>query len=160
MFVKSNTPVIFVGLFLIGMSTAAIRNSKPSPNPGPFGSQMVILYLVLAFIASPIPFRPIPALLLGIAFLFIACGTDVFGFLTTRPARRLGNISYGIYLLQGAVFTGASLFGSLRALDLGSPIGHWTVSLLEAIVLLALATLTHRFVERPAIDLGRRLVSK
>jgi peptidoglycan/LPS O-acetylase OafA/YrhL len=47
----------------------------------------------------------------------------------------------------------------MRTLDLSSPIGHWTVSLIEAVALLSLATLTHRFIERPGIDLGRRLVS-
>jgi peptidoglycan/LPS O-acetylase OafA/YrhL len=96
---------------------------------------------------------------LGAAFLLIGSGADVFGILRTRPARRLGNISYGIYLLQGPVFAAASAIEAVRALDVGSPIGHWTVAMLEAIVLVSLATCTHRFIERPGIDLGRRLTS-
>jgi len=120
----------------------------------------VAAFWIAAFLsARDVIYRPIPVLLLGAAFLLIGLGTDFFGLLLTRPARRLGNISYGVYLLQGAVFAGASSFAWIRVLDLGSPLGHWAVSLLEAVVLVVLATLTHRFIERPGIDLGRKIVS-
>jgi peptidoglycan/LPS O-acetylase OafA/YrhL len=142
------------------MSTAAIRNSYPNLKLQTVAASLAAVALIfVAFLIPQYTFTPIPELLLGAAFLLIASGADLFGLLSTYPARRLGNISFGIYLLQGAVFAGASSFSFIRALDLSSPIGHWTVSLIEAIALVALATLTHRFVERPAIDLGRRLVS-
>jgi peptidoglycan/LPS O-acetylase OafA/YrhL len=157
---KAPTPWICVALFLIGMSTAAIRNSYPNLKLQTVAASLAAVALIfVAFLIPQYTFTPIPELLLGAAFLLIASGADLFGLLSTYPARRLGNISFGIYLLQGAVFAGASSFSFIRALDLSSPIGHWTVSLIEAIALVALATLTHRFVERPAIDLGRRLVS-
>ena len=157
---KAPTPWICVALFLIGMSTAAIRNSYPNLKLQTVAASLAAVALIfVAFLIPQYTFTPIPELLLGAAFLLIESGADLFGLLSTYPARRLGNISFGIYLLQGAVFAGASSFSFIRALDLSSPIGHWTVSLIEAIALVALATLTHRFVERPAIDLGRRLVS-
>jgi peptidoglycan/LPS O-acetylase OafA/YrhL len=155
------TPWICVALFLIGMSTAALRYAKPNLKlQGIPASLAAVALIILAFFTPQYIFRPIPELLLGAAFLLIGCGTDLFGLLSTFPARRLGNISFGIYLLQGAVFAGASSFTFMRSLDLSSPIGHWTVSLIEAVALVSLATLTHRFIERPGIDLGRRLVSK
>ncbi len=155
------TPWICVALFLIGMSTAALRNANPNLKlQGIPASLAALALIVVAFLVTQNIFRPLPELLLGAAFLLIGCGTDLFGLLSTFPARRLGNISFGIYLLQGAVFAGASSFSFMRSLDLSSPIGHWTVSLIEAVALVSLATLTHRFIERTGIDLGRRLVSK
>jgi len=154
------TPWICVALFLIGMSTAALRNSNPNFKlRGISASIVAFALIILAFLTPQYIFMPIPELLLGAAFLLIGCGASLFGLLSTYPAQRLGNISYGIYLLQGAVFSGASSFVFVRVIDLNSPLGHWTASLLEAIALVILATLTHRFIERPGIDLGRRLVS-
>jgi peptidoglycan/LPS O-acetylase OafA/YrhL len=155
------TPWICVALFLIGMSTAAIKTAKPDLRvEGSIASLAVIAVLIAAFFAADNIFRPAPELFLGAAFLLIGCGTNLFGLLSSYPATRLGNISYGIYLLQGAVFAGASSLSFVRFLDLSSPIGHWSVSLLESIALVVLAALAHRFIERPGIDLGRRLVSK
>jgi peptidoglycan/LPS O-acetylase OafA/YrhL len=161
-FAQSPTPWICVALFLIGMSIAAIRTAKPNLKArGILVSLMVVAFLILAFTAATdLIFRPLPILLLGVAFLLIAVGADLFGLLSTRPARRLGNISYGIYLLQGAVFAGASSIEMIRKFDLHSPFGHWVVTALEGIALVSFATLTHRFIERPGIDLGRRLLPK
>jgi peptidoglycan/LPS O-acetylase OafA/YrhL len=154
------TPWICVALFLIGMSTAALRNSYPNLKLQPIPASIAaVALIILAFLIPQYTFTPAPVLLLGTAFLLIESGANLFGLLSTYPARRLGNISFGIYLLQGAVFAGASSFDSMRALDLSSPIGHWTVSLLEAVALVSLATITHRWIERPGIDLGRRLAS-
>jgi peptidoglycan/LPS O-acetylase OafA/YrhL len=158
---NSPTPWTCVALFLIGMSAAALRNWHPNLKLHRVAASLsAVALIVLAFLIPQYIFRPIPELLLGAAFLLIESGANLFGLLSTYPARRLGNISYGIYLLQGAVFAGASSFNFIRAFDLGSPLGHWTVSLLEAIALVVLATITHRFIERPGIDLGRRLVSR
>lgn len=151
------SPWICIALFACGMSLAALRIAWPHlRTQGISASLGVIILFAIAFYQAKTMYEPIPALLLGLAFVLIGCGTDLFGLLATRPARRLGNISYGIYLLQGAVFAGASSFRWVRTLDLSSPLGHWTVSLLEAVALLVLATLAHRFIERPGIDLGRR----
>ncbi len=161
--IARNTPSswIFVALFAIGMGVAAVRSARPTLR---IQGWMASLFAVACWIgavagARDVVFRPIPVLLLGIAFLIVALGTDLFGILESRPARRLGNISFGIYLLQGVVFAGISSFGGIRALDLRSPLGHWTVSLIEAIALVVLATCTHALIERPGIDLGRRLLA-
>lgn len=157
---KAPTPWICVALFLTGMSTAAIKYVKPNLKLQAVPASLAAIALIIAaFLVPQYTFTPIPELLLGSAFLLIGYGADLFGLLSTYPARRLGNISFGIYLLQGAIFAGASSFSFIRAFDLDSPLGHWTVSLLEAIALVILATLTHRWIERPGIDLGRRFVA-
>jgi peptidoglycan/LPS O-acetylase OafA/YrhL len=158
---KMERPLICVALFLVGMSTAALKTAKPQLRlHRNFTSVFVILLLVLTFVTCAEIYKPLPVLMLGAAFLLIGFGADLFGLLTSFPARRMGNISYGIYLLQGPVFAVFSANRSIRALDLWSPIGHFSVSLLEAIALVTLSTLTHRWIERPGIDLGRRLLSK
>jgi peptidoglycan/LPS O-acetylase OafA/YrhL len=154
-------PWICVALFGVGMSVAAVRCAWPQAVArGPVASiAAAIFWLATILVARDVVFRPVPVLCLGAFFLLIGLGTDLFGLLRTRPARRLGNISYGIYLLQGAVFAAASSFAPVRALALQSPLGHWAVALVEGIALVVLATLTHRLIERPGIELGRRLAA-
>jgi peptidoglycan/LPS O-acetylase OafA/YrhL len=155
------TSWICIALFAIGMGVAALRSARPNLRVRrPIASLLAIACWIGAMVvARDVIFRPIPVLLLGGAFLLVALGANLFGLLESGPARRLGNISFGIYLLQGAVFAGISSFARIRDLDLRSPLGHWTVSLIEAIALVVLATCTHAFIERPGIDLGRRLVA-
>jgi peptidoglycan/LPS O-acetylase OafA/YrhL len=157
---QTERPWICVALFLVGMTTAALKAAKPQLRlRRNLASSGVILLLVLAFLVFTDLYKPPPVLVLGAAFFLIGFGADLFGLLTSFPARRLGNISYGIYLLQGPVLAVFVANRSIRALDLQSPLGHFLVSLLEAIALVALSTLTHRWIERPGIDLGRRLLS-
>jgi peptidoglycan/LPS O-acetylase OafA/YrhL len=79
----------------------------------------------------------------------------LFGLLLTRPARRLGDISYGIYLLQGPVLLLAFSFPALRVASAASPAVHWSLAAIAAAALTAFATLTHSLVERPGIQAGR-----
>jgi peptidoglycan/LPS O-acetylase OafA/YrhL len=156
-FAQSTKPWMCAALFLIGMSTAAFREAMPDlVFRGMPASLIVAALLIFTFLNPP----AFPILILGGAFLLIASGADLFGLLRTRPARRLGNVSYGIYLLQGPVLAAAAAIGSVRALDLWSPLGHWTVTLLEAIALISVATCAHVWIERPGIDFGRRLLAR
>ena len=93
-------------------------------------------------------------------FISSVGGCTIFGLLTTKPARRLGDISYGIYLLQGlpqALFFRPRFFS---AIELGSPAGHWLLTFVAAVFLISLATLTHVYIERPGIVLGKLVAQK
>jgi peptidoglycan/LPS O-acetylase OafA/YrhL len=79
----------------------------------------------------------------------------LFGLLLTRPARRLGDISYGIYLLQGPVLLLAFSLPGLQAVSASTPAVHWSLVAVAAAALTACATLTHSLVERPGIKAGR-----
>ena len=98
----------------------------------------------------------VPAALLGVGFLLIVSGATLFGLLAMRPARRLGDISYGIYLLQGPVLALAFSVPALRVASGASPAVHWTVVTIAAAALTAFATVTHSLVERPGIQAGQR----
>jgi peptidoglycan/LPS O-acetylase OafA/YrhL len=157
---QPSKPWTCFSLFLVGMSAAAFTYAKPDlVVRGIMASLTVVGLLALPFVIFSVRYSALPVLVLGVGFLLIGSGADVFGILRTGPAKRLGNVSYGIYLLQGPVLAAGSAIETVRALDVWSPIGHWTVALLEAIVLVSLATCTHRFIERPGIDLGRRLAT-
>jgi peptidoglycan/LPS O-acetylase OafA/YrhL len=120
-------------------------------------STMVGLLIGLVFAAFASAYAVRPIVLLAGAFYFIACGSTLFGLLTSRPARRLGNVSYGIYLLQGLSFAVVFMFASARDAELRSSSGHWLAVLVCAILLVSAATASHVLIERPGIALGRRL---
>jgi peptidoglycan/LPS O-acetylase OafA/YrhL len=159
--VANATPLICVALFSVGMSAAALKTAKPQLRvKGPFWSFVAVGLLGFGLATAPTAYLPLPVLIFGTAFVLITLGSDLFGLLSARPSRRLGNISYGIYLLQGPVFAVVSSFSVIRALDMRSPLGHVAVTLLEALVLIAFATCTHVWIERPGIALGRLLLQK
>ena len=100
-------------------------------------------------------YRTLPILLLGIAFALVVFDTTLFGLLLTRPAKRLGDISYGIYLLQGPVFFLLFALPSVRALALGSALGHWITVMVAMLTLVMLSVVTHGLIERPGIQAGQ-----
>jgi peptidoglycan/LPS O-acetylase OafA/YrhL len=84
------------------------------------------------------------------AFVIVACGNNIFGVLTSRGAKFLGDISYGLYLLHGLIlFIG---FRSWQWLT-GSPdpgFAGWLVLGLTVVVVLV-SFWCYRFIERPAM---------
>lgn len=144
-------------LFSVGMIAAAARK----PLASAFGgipqwalSAVAIVFVAIALTRFDGMYGVAPALLLGAGFLLIVSGTTVFGLLLTRPARRLGDISYGIYLLQGPVLFLAFSFPWARTASVGSPAVHWSLVATAAVALTACATLMHSLVERPGIHAG------
>ena len=145
-------------LFLAGMVCAALDRRGWKPRVGDrWQSAGIVLLLLAVFRFCDGSMAPLAAVLLGCCFFLVASGCTLFGLLSLRVARRLGDISYGIYLLQGLVL--AWLFGhsSVRAFALSSPGRHWAVVLLAAVILVGLTAAVHRWIERPGIALGRRV---
>jgi peptidoglycan/LPS O-acetylase OafA/YrhL len=149
-----------LALFGVGMIAASLNALKVVPKvPNYLSSSLVVLSLITAFtLRSSMPAIS-STFLIGFAFYLIASGCTVFGLLTTRAARRLGDISYGIYLLQGIVMAFLFSWGPARKFSLASPAGHWAVALAGALLLIGFAGVAHIFVERPGIRLGRKLIS-
>jgi peptidoglycan/LPS O-acetylase OafA/YrhL len=150
---------ILIALFLSGMLCASLQDRGwRLPLSNQMGSLAVIALLIATF-QFPEPFAAGPALLLGAVFYLITSGCTVWGLLVSRPARRLGDISYGIYLLQGYALAALYRPPFLRRLALSSPIYHWGLALLSGILLIAIATVAHVAIERPGIQLGKRISS-
>jgi peptidoglycan/LPS O-acetylase OafA/YrhL len=147
-----------IALFLVGMTCASlIQVGLPAKLSDALASFLVAILVCVVFLGFSSSHNAGATLLLGGAFYLIASGCSFFGLLTSRPARRLGDVSYGIYLLQGlAIFL---VLDSVRIGAFGSPLVYWAAVLVCAAVLVAVATITHAWIERPGIEFGKRLAS-
>jgi peptidoglycan/LPS O-acetylase OafA/YrhL len=77
--------------------------------------------------------------------------------LRAQASRRLGDISYGIYLLQGIVLFFVFSIEPIKSFTLISPARHWSVVCMCALLLMGLAGLTHHFVELRGIGVGKQI---
>lgn len=151
---------ILPALFLVGMTCGSLtRSGMAAKLADPVASVIVGLLMLGVFVAFDSTYTAGAAILLGLAFYLIASGCSFFGLLTTRAARRLGNASYGIYLLQGLVLTLAFSIAQARGIALASAIGHWSMVLSCAVVLVGISAAAHIGIERTGIALGRRLMT-
>lgn len=104
--------------------------------------------------------KTIQTVLSGIAFFVIVNGCSLFGLLTNKSAQRLGEISYGIYLLQGIVLFAFARIPEVRTLSTSTTIYYWLFLLIEAITLIALAFAAYYFIEKPSIAAGKKVVAR
>lgn len=115
-------------------------------------SILILLLMVIAIAFYPTIYEPLALGCMSIAFIGIAAGNDLFGILSHRTARLLGQVSYSIYLVHGLVLfvTFRFIIGFPRASGL-SPIAHWSVIAGCTIALVSICTCTYLFIERPGI---------
>ena len=145
-------------LFLVGMGCATLNRQRWGPRPGNLaGSVAIVLVLLILGWTCETAYTPLSTALLGICFYLASAGCSLFGLLTLRASRRLGDVSYGIYLLQGLVLATVFRSGPIRHFALTSPWRHWAVIAVAAAIVLVLATLAHHWIERPGISLGKRV---
>jgi peptidoglycan/LPS O-acetylase OafA/YrhL len=95
--------------------------------------------------------------LMALFFYAVCNGGTLFGLLTTRAARRLGNVSYSVYLLQGIVLTAAFAVPSIKVFALQGVFEYWAVGVLSALALASVSATTYLAVEKPGIAFGRRI---
>lgn len=142
-----------LALFFLGIACASAPEVKLAR---PVSSLLVVTFGGLALISGHEGGPSVVSVICtGAAFYLITRGADVFGLLTSSPAVRLGNISYGVYLLQGlALFTAAPF---LRP---ESPTLYWAVISAAVAALILIAAVAHVLVERPGIAFGKRLAGR
>ena len=141
--------------FLVGMISALLsrvdsftRLARTSA-----ASVIAVVSLVAAVALYPSPQDVVPFLLVGGVFVLLACGNTLWGSLTSPPSRRLGDLSYGIYLLHGLLLF--ALFTFILSRDQGRQLDaawHWVAALSITPFLILLSAVAYRYVERPAID--------
>jgi peptidoglycan/LPS O-acetylase OafA/YrhL len=97
-------------------------------------------------------------LLLTPLFVVVCYGNDLFGTLSYAPARLIGGISYSIYLAH-ALLLHASMYwvNAVRPLIEMTGLEFWSVIAGVTIVLVAISTMTFRFVEYPWMKPARRV---
>ncbi len=119
------------------------------------GSVLVVAALVLGVHRDHSAYTVVPSLFYALAFIPLAAGNTLFGVLKTPALRKLGEISYSVYLLQGfvlyATFESATLADSL--------LEHWLAAAVAAPALIVLAQASYAWVERPAMRSVARVVA-
>jgi peptidoglycan/LPS O-acetylase OafA/YrhL len=152
----------FVALFLSGMMVAsAIHAGWVARWPDRVTSALAVACLALIFLVAPLVGHPLggygtgATVLLTICFYFICSGASLFGLLATRAARRLGNVSYSMYLLQGVVLTIVFANPAVRSYALAAPENYWLAGLLCSVVLITVSCLTYAFIELPCMQFGK-----
>lgn len=149
-----------LGGFLGGLLAAHLVRSKSlqSWSAGKPASFVLALCLILTVWSCPTAYAVTPLVLLSAAFALVAGGNDLFGLLTIPAARKLGEISYSIYMLHGLllhvvvrVWFGVASFAALSVTE------HWLVVVSLSPVLIAMCGLTYHAIERPAMNLTPRV---
>jgi peptidoglycan/LPS O-acetylase OafA/YrhL len=167
---------VAAAVFVVGLILVGLRNETPMASIATFGAGMlagslreigfrnrlpewatVLLVVMLLAVIGLCSTAYSPLALIGLTgvFLLISGGGTLFGLLTSRAAVRLGDISFGVYLLQGLVLTLFFQDTPLAVSSLRSPEEHWAFMLVAALSLLLVATVTHVMIERPGIALGK-----
>jgi len=94
----------------------------------------------------------VPLVLLCGAFLPIACGCDLFGFLRLPVSRCLGEPTYSMYLLHGLLLTVVfRLLLGTAAVRAMAPLEYWGLIAVLSVPLFLLSRATWRWIEVPAM---------
>jgi len=148
-------------LFLSGMAVASLLHENMKLRmPHYVSSTLALACLVAVFATSESGYGAFTATLLALFFYLVCSATSLFGLLTTTPARRLGNISYSLYLMQGLVLTLVFAVAPIRNFAVASSPQYWAIGVVCACVLLVCASLGYACIERPGIALGKRLMRR
>lgn len=155
--IRQVTGVLFT--FLMGMLCATLQQYSPRFLLNPIAQSILVLGIIsIIFLYAPdgVYFSTI---LFAIVFFFIVSGCSIFGLLTLPASQRMGEVSYGIYLLQGIVFYWVYSTQFMRHFILQNSIQFWSVMALICTLILFLAIWVHILFERPGIKLGYKISS-
>lgn len=141
----------YLPLFVLGMLIAEIAEYARVRQvfSQPWASLPLLAALVCAATLFHVPYGVVPMALLGGVLLGIAAGNDLFGLLSNRGARMLGEISFCIYVLHGIVLHLAFRFYPVERNQLA------VLPILVAVIVVASALLSLA-VEKPAIKIGKQ----
>ena len=148
-------------VFACGMAVASMLHEKfLTRMPRPLASALALVSLAIIFLMLENGYGTDTLILLSIFFYLVCSGASLFGVLTCAAARRLGNISYSLYLMQGLVLTLVFSISPIRDFALQAAMNYWIIGGVCAMVLVVAAALGYGLIERPGIALGKRLIQR
>ena len=117
------------------------------------GSMLVILLLLVEIVSFRTAFGFVQVILLSAVFILITAGASLFGVLTCRVSRTLGEMAYSIYLLHGILlFVTFQFVVGFPAARVLTPLEHWLVIYAAVPVLIVICFGTFRLIEHPAMS--------
>lgn len=119
---------------------------------GKSASVLIIALLVSAVVYFPDPREAGAQFLLFAVFSLIASGNALFGVLTNKVSRLLGEVSFSIYMLHGVVLF--ATFNFLIGLPVSrsfSPSLYWLIIFGLSPVLVVLSFTTYKTIEHPSL---------
>lgn len=148
-------------MFLIGMLSAEIIRKIPKINgDGKLKSAIALMFICATLFGAKTAYSWSSVILLGAFFYLVSSGASLFGLLKTKSAIRLGHISYGIYILQGAVLTVILSPVFLGDFSKNGPMQFWLTNAVIAFTLVVISALAYFFIEKPGIRLGKSVVKR
>ena len=99
----------------------------------------------------------IPILISFFILFIIANGNSFFGLLSNSFSRKLGQITYSIYLLHGIIlFTVFYFFIGFEKASKLSQIEHWSIIALTIFPVILLSQITYKYIELPSMNLKNK----
>lgn len=127
----------------------------------PLSSGVALTSLLFAITYYPEAYNSRPLLFLSISFILIACGSDLFGILTAKVSKTLGEMAYSIYLLHGlilfALFNFALGLENASTLSLGE---HWAYILSISTIVIFASYVTYSFIEKPCMEISHTFIRR
>jgi peptidoglycan/LPS O-acetylase OafA/YrhL len=121
----------------------------------------VIVAAGALFTLFPTGYGAAQSLLMLMVFAPIALGNSLWGLLSLRPCKVLGEISYSVYLIHGIVFYVLFTWLFPTFLSAETPHGMLVLGLCGSTALVVLASaITHLLVEKPGMALGRTMAAQ
>lgn len=113
---------------------------------------LIVLIYISVFI-YPLVFSFVPLFCMTIVFIGVCCGNSLFGILTWKPCRQLGQISYSVYLVHGLLLfiTFNFILGFTKAASF-SILEHYIIICICAVFVVIFCSLTYTCIEKPGIE--------
>jgi peptidoglycan/LPS O-acetylase OafA/YrhL len=146
-------PLRALGEFSAGCLTYLAYRSEALPFLG--GDRVAVLLLACVVVGQAVNLPIIVFVVLFCALVLAAARSKGTGLLSAAPLMWLGEISYSLYLTQMPIID--TVDQALRGLHF-SPVEPLVLAPVIMIVVLAVSTLTYRFIENPARRWLRTLV--
>ena len=151
----------YCGLFFCGMIPASLMHRGwRIPADSKLAPALAAGCLWLLFTRFPTATGVAQTLLMGVLFCIFGLGSASLTALEAKPVRRLGEISYSVYLIHGLVLMAVFSDDTIRRYAMSSHVGYWLAVFLSGLLLITAATLCYVLVERPGIRLGKYLAGR
>lgn len=154
-----------LGAFLGGMVAAwIVRRGTLNLNRllrSPWLSPLLALLVYQSWTLSYKPWNPATLSLLTLVFIAISAGNDLLGLLSNSLTRKLGEVSYGVYLFHGLVLFALLKLSPLAGMpELLSPFPYLLTVLLATMITVLISSIGFRLIEAPWMALSAPLTAK